>query len=157
MSLEPCESNAFYAAHAALLLSSYRQLTHRDLLPPELPLLLAARELYFAPFVVLSHDDAEDPRFTYANLTAQILFAMPWREIVGMPSRYSAESLLREERQRLLDTVEQQGYIDDYRGVRIAATGQRFEIDRATVWNLPGPEGKAAGQAATFSAWRECG
>ena len=31
MSLEPCESNAFYAAHAALLLSSYRQLTHRDL------------------------------------------------------------------------------------------------------------------------------
>jgi hypothetical protein len=65
--------------------------------------------------------------------------------------------LLREERQLLLDTVEQQGYIDDYRGVRIAATGQRFEIDRATVWNLPGPEGKAAGQAATFSAWRECG
>ena len=157
MLAEPSESNGYQAAHAALLLASYRRLTGGELLPADLPPLLAARALYFAPFVVLSHDGGEDPRFTYANLTAQILFAMPWREIVGLPSRYSAEPLVREERQRLLDAVARQGYIDDYRGVRIAATGQRFEIDRATVWNLLGPDGQPVGQAATFAEWRELG
>ena len=157
MLAEPTEANDYQAVHAALLLDSYRRLTGRELLAPELPPLLAARALYYAPCVVLSHDGGEEPRFTYANLTAQILFAMPWRVIVGLPSRYSAEPLVREERQRLLDAVARQGYIDDYRGVRIAATGQRFEIDRATVWNLLGPDGQPVGQAATFAAWRELG
>ncbi len=155
---EPAESNGFQVNHAGLLLASYRHLIGRDLLPNiqnTQNLLLTVRELYFAPFVVLSHDGGEDPVFTYANLTAQILFAMPWHEIVGLPSRYSAEPLVREERQRLLDTVSRQGYIDDYRGVRIARDGRRFEIHQATVWNLRDRTGQIQGQAATFAAWTE--
>lgn len=151
----PDESNGFQTAHAGLLLESYRHLTGCLLLPDEPALLIAARDLYFAPFVVLSHEGTEDPVFTYANLTAQILFAMPWYEIVGLPSRYSAEPLMREERQRLLDTVSRQGYIDDYRGVRIARDGRRFEIHRATVWNLIDAVGGVVGQAACFAEWTE--
>jgi hypothetical protein len=59
----------------------------------------------------------------------------------------------REERQRLLDCVRRQGYIDDYAGVRISATGKRFRIARASVWNLLDASGDSVGQAASFSAW----
>ena len=154
---EPSDSNRFHAAHAMLLLDSYHKLTGRHLLPPGRPPDANARELYFAPFVVLSHDTAADPVFTYANLAAQTLFAMRWAEIVGLHSRLSAEPLAREERQRLLELVTRQGYMDDYRGVRIARTGKRFEIIHATVWNLTGDSGERLGQAATFAEWRNLG
>jgi len=49
--------------------------------------------------------------------------------------------------------VARQGYIDDYSGVRIAKSGRRFLIERATVWNLG--EVEYQGQAATFSACRD--
>jgi PAS domain-containing protein len=116
----------------------------------------AARRLYDAPFVVLAHDTAPDPRFTYANRAAQRLFEMPWSELVGLPSRLSAEAPAREERQRLLERVAATGYIDDYSGVRLAKSGRRFRILRATVWNLHDPDGRPLGQAATFADWEPC-
>lgn len=149
----PDAENNFLVAHATLLLNSYRRLTGRELLPSALPPEEAAQRLYDAPFVVLSHNRDDDPRFTYANRTAQRLFAMPWGEIVGLPSRYSAEAPAREERQWLLDTVARQGYIDDYGGVRIARDGTRFAIRGATVWNLVDNAGRVVGQAATFAEW----
>jgi hypothetical protein len=102
---------------------------------------------------VLAHDSAPDPVFFYANLTAQSLFEMSWQNMVQLPSRHSAEPVQREERQRLLDCVRRQGYIDDYAGVRISATGKRFRIARASVWNLLDASGDSVGQAASFSAW----
>lgn len=150
---EPDAGNGYRSKHAALLLASYRRLLGRDLLPPGASLPDTARELYCAPFVVLSHNSAADPLFTYANRAAQQLFAMPWPRIVGLPSRYSAEAPARDERKRLLERVGREGYIDDYQGVRIAATGARFLIRKATVWNLIDITGTVVGQAATFSEW----
>lgn len=152
---EPCQDNHFQADHAGLLLASHQRLTGRPLVPPCLNPEQAARALYQAPFVVLSHDTAVDPLFTYANLTAQRLFEMPWGEIVGMPSRFSAEPVAREERQRLLDQVAHQGFINDYQGVRVSRSGKRFLVRDATVWNLTDPAGTMRGQAASFSDWRE--
>lgn len=145
---EPAADNLFQADYAMLLLDSYRRLTGRDLLPPQAS---SAQALYHAPFVLLSHDAATDPRFVYANLAAQARFEMPWREIVGMPSRYSAEAPERAERQRLLERVSRQGYIDDYCGVRIARSGRRFLVRNASVWNLIG----GVGQAAAFAQWQD--
>jgi len=142
------------AHHTRLLVASYRRLTDRDLIAPGLTASEAAEAVYTAPFVVLSHDDGADPRFTYANLAAQRLFEMDWGEIVGLPSRLSAEPMERSERQRLLDAVSQQGYIDDYSGIRIAKSGQRFRIRQATVWNLIDEAGAVVGQAATFADWQ---
>jgi MEKHLA domain len=150
---EPQESNDFLVGHATRLLESHLRLTGRALLP-EGPAAEVARALYHAPFVVLSHDTGDDPLFTYANLAAQERFELPWAEIVGMPSRFSAEPLARHERQRLLERVARDGYIDDYSGVRIAKSGRRFMIRRATVWNLVDADGNRAGQAATFSDWQ---
>ncbi len=143
---EPAEANAYWPAHAKLLLDSYRQWTGRDLLISDDP----ARALYHAPFALLSHDSAADTRFTYANLAAQAAFEMPWSEIVGMPSRHSAEPLAQAARERLLQLVATQGYIDDYSGVRIARSGRRFTIQHATVWNLVDTDGAMLGQAACF-------
>ena len=112
-----------------------------------------AKARHEAPYVVLAHDGAADPCFTYANLTAQRLWELEWDEFIGMPSRYSAEPDLREVRAAMLERVQQDGYIDDYRGIRISKTGQRFELGKTVVWNLQDTEGAACGQAATFSEW----
>jgi len=145
------------AEFVACLLESHRRLTGRALLTEQdgEPDAMAARRLYDAPFVVLAHDTAADPRFTYANRAAQRLFEMPWSEIVGLPSRLSAEAPAREERQRLLEQVATRGYIDDYSGVRISKSGRRFRILRATVWNVRDRLGRPLGQAATFTDWED--
>ena len=63
----------------------------------------------------------------------------------------------QDERALSMSRVTQQGYIDDYRGVRISKSGRRFFIDQATVWNLRDENGAHCGQAATFSRWRYVG
>jgi len=68
-------------------------------------------------------------------------------------SRYSVEPLARQPRKRPLEAVARQSYIDAYSGVRIATSGCRFLIARATGWNLG--EVEYQGQAAKFSAWRD--
>jgi hypothetical protein len=50
--------------------------------------------------------------------------------------------------------VASQGFIDNYQGVRISNSGQRFMIDQAIVWNLTDPAGNYCGQAATFDQWQ---
>lgn len=152
---EPAADNGYLSPHTELLRRSFRQWTGGELLDAEFTPLEAARALYHAPFVVLSHDPAPDPRFTYANLAAQARFEMPWHEIVGLPSRLSAEPLAREARARLLEAVARQGYIDHYSGVRIARSGRRFMIEDATVWNLTDVDGRLLGQAAMFSKCRD--
>jgi len=148
----PTPGNSFQAAQAVLLLDSYRALMRRDLLHPASPKEIG-RILYEAPMVVLAHDTAADPVFFYGNLAAQQLFEMDWEELVRLPSRFSAEPVAQEERQRLLSLVARQGYIDNYAGIRIAKSGKRFQIEQATVWNLLGPSGQLVGQAAAFERW----
>lgn len=148
---EPVSENDYLLPHAALLISSYRLWTGKALLDSGLPPREAARALYHAPFAMLSHDNTADPRFTYANLAAQAHFEMAWREIVGLPSRLSAEPIAQPARAQLLETVASQGYIDSYSGVRIGKNGRRFMIRNATVWNLTDADGQFQGQAAMFS------
>jgi hypothetical protein len=141
-------------AFAALLTDSYRRLVGRPLLPADIPTADAARWLYEdAPFVVVSHNTDADPRFVYANRTAQRCFEYDWDEFVTLHSRLSAEQPNREERARLLDDVRTKGYSADYRGQRIAKSGRRFWIEKAVVWNLVDRDGTYRGQAATFAEW----
>ena len=147
----PSTDNRFRSAHVELLLSSYRQMIGKDLITPGTD---AAQRLFEAPFFLASHNTTDDPVLTYGNRTALDLFEMTWEEFTSTPSRFTAEAPLRDERARLLERVRKFGYIDDYSGIRISKSGQRFHIQRATVWNLTDENGKAAGQAATFESWR---
>ena len=75
------------------------------------------------------------------------------RFLIGMPSRKTAEPVHRDERAQLLKRTREHGFIDGYSGIRIASTGRRFEVHRATVWNVVTAAGEHVGQAAAFSEW----
>lgn len=108
-----------------------------------------------APFVVVAHNTQPDPRFVYGNRAAQSCFGYSWEEFIKLPSRLSAEEPNRAERQRLLEAVTTNGFIDNYRGVRIAKSGYRFWIENGIVWQLVNERGRSLGQAATFSTWKD--
>lgn len=108
-----------------------------------------------SPAVVLAHNTAADPRFIYANRAAQACFEYSWEEFITLPSRLSAEAPDRAERDRLLNTVAANGFIADYRGLRIAKSGRRFYIENAIVWDLLDRSGCRRGQAATFDSWQD--
>ncbi len=139
-----------------LILDSYARLTGSPLVPVDTGGIEAVRWLYeAAPFCVLAHGTAPDPRFTYANRAAQRCFEYSWDEFIQLPSRLSAEAPNRDERQRLLDQVARQGFASGYRGLRVARSGRRFWIEDGTVWQLLDADGKAHGQAACFPRWRD--
>ena len=145
--------NCYLVEHAARLLASYRYWTGKDLVDGALPPEAAARELYHACFVVLSHDSSADPLLNYANAAGLSLFELSWTELIGMPSRLTAEIPEQDQRARFLTEVSRAGFIANYRGVRIGKTGRRFAIEGATVWNLLAEDGSLCGQAATFDRW----
>jgi PAS domain-containing protein len=133
-----------------LITGSFRRLTGRELAGSAAD----ADWLYHqAPFVVLAHDGGADPRFIYANEAAQACFEYSADELIGLPSRLSAEAEERAARQLLLDRVSRDGFISDYSGIRIAKSGRRFRIENAIVWQLIDAHGTHHGQAATFSEW----
>lgn len=140
---------------AALLISSYRHWTGKDLVARQNTDQETFQAIYEAPFALASHDTGEDPMFNYGNLTAQKLFEMDWATLLSHPSRHSAEPVNREERARLLARVTEHGYIDDYRGVRISSSGKRFRIEKAFIWNILNTEGEYCGQAAALFKWTE--
>jgi hypothetical protein len=136
----------------ALLTGSYRRLTDAALVAPgQGPEWLYAQ----APFAVLAHDGEADPRFVYANMAAQSCFEYAWDEIVGLPSRLSAEPAARPERQRLLDAVTRDGFVTGYAGIRIAKSGRRFRIEDGVIWQLIEASGAVRGQAAMLPRWAD--
>ena len=149
----PNERNGYWYEHALLLIDSLRHWTGISLVDGRLLPIEQAKELFFAPFVVLSHDTAPDPTLTYGNRCGLELFEMTWAELRQTSSRLTAEPVHQSERQRLLSAVKEQGYIDDYRGIRISRNGRRFGLDKAIVWNLADSTGTLLGQAATFDRW----
>ncbi len=141
--------------HIQLLLYSFHHWTGKDLI------LISGREspveiadlLFRANFIIVSHGTQADPILNYGNQKALDLWKMDWQTFTSTPSRYTAEAMERGEREQLLAQAKSQGYIRNYRGIRIASNGDRFYIDQAIIWNLIDIEGKLWGQAATFSNW----
>ena len=150
----PSEDNQFHHLHVERMLTSWHHWTGRYLVDPELPKVEQARQLFHASFAVLSHDAAPDPLLNYSNQAGLALFELTWDELLQTPSRLTAEPIHRDARAVLLAAVSRQGYIDNYRGVRVSKTGRRFLIEQATVWNLLDECGANYGQAATFGAWK---
>ncbi|MDD1625653.1 MAG: MEKHLA domain-containing protein [Methylococcaceae bacterium] len=149
----PSEKNNFLVEHVLDIRNSYRQLLLKELIPDIQSDEEFARQLFYAPFALVSHDTASDPVFNYANLKALELFELSWEDFTCLPSRLSAESVNQAERERLLAEVTEKGYIDHYRGVRISSTGKRFLIKNAVVWNLIDKNQGIKGQAAWFDQW----
>jgi len=134
-----------------LVVESYHRLTGRPLLDSSHSDLWQA--CWTLPRVIVAHGTEADPIFFYGNQLALRCFELSFAAFTRLPSRYSAEPLLRAEREALLLRVHERGFIDDYAGVRISASGRRFRIEQAVVWNLLDDAGERHGQAATFEHW----
>ncbi|MEZ6124125.1 MAG: MEKHLA domain-containing protein [Planctomycetaceae bacterium] len=141
-----------WIVRSALLLNSFEHWTGRSLIVRKSPEADSER-LFSAPFVVVAHGTEADPLLNYGNQTALDLWLMSLADFIGTPSRMTAEPMHRDERARLLERTRQHGYIDDYSGIRIASTGQRFRIHQATVWNVIDEHDAVVGQAAAFAEW----
>tara|TARA_R110002096_G_scaffold24760_8_gene77960 strand:- start:8041 stop:8517 length:477 start_codon:yes stop_codon:yes gene_type:complete len=152
-SMEEMISSPAWIEQSRIILDSFAKCVGRELIARTGDPKSDATALFEAPFVVASHDTREDPVLNFGNRTALTLWEAKLEEFLQMPSRLTAEAPLREERARMLRQTAEQGYIDDYKGVRISLTGKRFLIEKALVWNLTDASGELAGQAATFSNW----
>lgn len=143
-------ASGFYQKHGELLCASYRKFTGEDLLPDRHVSKSLIQQLFNAHFALVSHGTEEDPIFNFGNQFALNCFEISWDDFVSLPSRKSAEPLNREARAALMKEVTENGYIDNYSGVRISAKGNRFIIEKAIVWNLIDEAGIYHGQAAMF-------
>lgn len=139
--------------HAKRLLDSYKHWTDQDLLDvdPKRPLL---KQMDEAELVILSHGTELDPILNYGNKRAKVLWEMDDQQFVSTPSRLTAEPMEREQRQALFREVTANGYVSNYTGIRISATGRRFYIEDAVVWNVIDEAGQYCGQAAAFRSIR---
>ncbi len=142
--------------HIQLLLYSFHHWTGNDLISirDRQSLLETASLLFNADFVIVSHGTQADPILNYGNQKALDLWKMDWQTFTSTASRYTAEPMERSEREQLLAQAKSQGYISNYRGIRIASTGDRFYINQAIIWNVVDRQGKVWGQAATFHNWQ---
>lgn len=145
--------NHDWLSHTQILLDSYLKWLGTDLIDRSGSEDEQAQRLFESPFVVVSHGTQTDPILNYGNRTALGLWEMEIPSLLQTPSRLTAEPMHRDERARLLERTTRDGYVDDYRGIRIASTGRRFRIEQAIVWNLVDDSGQRVGQAATFSDW----
>ena len=145
--------NPAVIAQTRLIARSLDHWTGRALLPGLFNPLGLAKNIFAAPFVLVSHGTEADPVLNYGNAAALELWEMSWAELTRTPSRLTAETPNREERTRLLAEVTANGFIENYSGIRVSKTGRRFRIAQATVWNLLDDRGFYAGQAAMFSRW----
>lgn len=128
------------------MLASYQRFRGRPL--------CTLAELDAAEFVVLAHGTQDPPVLFYGNQAALRLWEMSFDAFTSMPSLKTAEADVRDVRAKLLADVERDGFTDHYTGVRISASGKRFEIVDAFVWNILDDDGVRLGQAATFDRWR---
>lgn len=131
------------------LLDSYAVRVGHELIPRTGDDLEDACRLDALEAVVLAHDGAADPVFTYANEAAAALWKTTVDQLIGLPSRLSAAPEHRDARASALGAALATGVVLDYSGERQALDGSRFMIHNATLWTfVNGP-----GQAATFTAW----
>ncbi len=146
-----------WIARSQEILNSFSRWLGRELIPRSGDAAEESRRLFAAPFVLVSHGTEPDPILNYGNATALTLWEMDLAQFIRTPSRLTAEPVHRDERARMLAQTAERGYFDNYQGIRIAASGRRFRIEKAIVWNVVTAGGEPAGQAATFASWEMIG
>ncbi|WP_267384428.1 MEKHLA domain-containing protein [Cyanobacterium sp. uoEpiScrs1] len=135
-----------------LLLNSYSKFLGKELIE-RTNNIEEAKILWFLPFVVVSHGLEMNPIFNYGNQIALTLWQMNWEEFTQTTSKSPVDFTQIEERDKMLKTVRNRGFIDNYRGIRCSSTGKKFLIENVIVWNIVDTNNQFHGQAATFSKW----
>ncbi len=145
----------FYITHGEILANSYKNLTGNNLIKKSKKGLPKIIQLWNAPYAILSHGIEDDPIFNFGNRIALELFEFTFSDFIKLPSRKSAEEANREKRAKIMDEVAKNGFIRNYTGTRISATGKSFKILDTHIWNLSDREENLYGQAALFEKWEQ--
>ena len=96
-------------------------------------------------FPIASHD--LNGFFNYLNKAALSLFKVTLDQVIGKPSTITAPESEQKERDGLLNQVNSHGFIENYKGVRVASDGKLFQIKDATIWNIDDEKSQKIGQA----------
>ncbi|NOT71848.1 MAG: MEKHLA domain-containing protein [Hyphomicrobium sp.] len=142
-----------FIARTQEILDSYRQHLGHELIVRSGDAEDEACRLFAAPFAVLSHGFEADPVLNYGNAISLKLFEMSADGLTRMASRLTAEPMNQAAREIFMQQTRAQGFATGYDGVRISASGRRFRIEDATLWNVADAPGAPSGQAATFARW----
>ena len=67
--------------------------------------------------------------------------------MIGKHSSMSANKTSQDERNNMLKKVENLGFVEDYKGKRIAFDGSLFQIKNAIIWNIIDRNNNSQGQA----------
>jgi len=137
--------------HVKLLLDSYKKFVKKELINRSGNIKTDFERIEKADFIVVSHNGANDPILNYGNYAALKTWELGWDDFTKTPSRKTAELDLREKRQEMLAIAHENGFFDNYEGIRVSATGKRFMIKNAVIWNVVNEGGDKIGQAATFN------
>ncbi len=146
-------NTASYIAHSEILFNSYKNLIGSELIDRKDVAIPKINHIWNAPCAIVSHGIEKDPIFNFGNKIALELFEFDFTEFIKLPSRKSAEEIDQEKRAKILAEVSKNGFIKNYTGVRISASGKRFSIVNTIIWNLSDSKGKYYGQAAMFEKW----
>ncbi len=84
---KPSPENSYAKTHAALLVSSYKRFTGKDLLPDEIASGDIPRVLFEAHFGLVSHNTDSVPVFNYGNQTALTAFELEWKSLYTFQCR----------------------------------------------------------------------
>jgi hypothetical protein len=108
------------------------------------------KEVFEAPFCLLSSDLSTDPILNYGNQRALDLWEMSWEELTSTCSRDTAKPDKQSDRDELMRQVNEKNFVTGYNGMRVSKSGKEFIIKDVTIWNLFDSDGKPYGRAAWF-------
>ena len=97
------------------------------------------------PYAIASHDT--NSVFNYANEASLQLFKTNWDEMIGVHSSVSASKSSQSDRNKMLKEVARIGFVEDYKGTRMAFDGSLFQINDAIIWNIVDSKNNSQGQA----------
>ena len=101
-------------------------------------------------FGILSHGTQEDPIYNYGNQASLILFDQTLENLCKTPSRYSTVESLMDDREQLIQQINDAGYGTISDAVRTTTKGKLFVIQTIWIWHVYHPDGRRIGLAALY-------
>lgn len=105
-------------------------------------------------FGILSHGTQQDPIYNYGNWAALTLFDYSLEELCQTPSRYSTVESLMDDREKLIQQINDVGYGTISDAVRQTTNGSLFVIQKIWIWHVYHPDGRRIGLAALYDRAR---
>jgi len=150
---KPDEVNGFQRNHVKNMRNNLFRLGGVDLFDFDKAGVIAAKKMFEAPYGIFSHDNAEKPLFTYANLTALKLFDTSWEDLTFRTIDEFLDEQGWKEYMDIVKNVKQKGAIPNYSGHWISKAGKRLTLEKGIIWNLTDEFLSIEGHAVVFANW----